>query len=315
MKRTNVSAVGTRRVILASVASIGLASPGAVLAQAPQCDDACLTGLTADYLTALVAQDSSNLSWASRVRFTENDVALMIGDGLWGTATKVEPGGFTLADPSTGNVLWLGVVEEHGESAYLALRLGVDGDRIADVETVLGRRGTPGDYAPSGGYHVDPVFSERLPRNDRVPRARMIALADGYYDTMQLNDGVLLTEIADDCVRVSNGVTTTTRDDVDVSGCRQQFEIGLYRPVDRVRARRYPIVDEARGVVVALAFLDRAARYVDYTTLDGKKRSIDIEYPNTRGVLELFKIENGKIKRVEGVASFQPYLMPTIWVP
>jgi hypothetical protein len=103
-------------------------------------------------------------------------------------------------------------------------------------------------------------------------------------------------------------------DEVDVKGCRQQLEIGLHKPIDRVRARRYPIVDAERGVVVAIAFLDHAARYVDYTTLDGKERKIAVEYPNSHGVLELFKVRDGKIERVEGVGTFQPYLMPTIWL-
>jgi len=295
--------------VLAGALGLGASSASA---QSTECDRECLYDLSTQYLDALLAQDGSDLPWAERVRFTENDVALMIGDGLWGTATMIEPG-FTLTDPASGNVLWLGVVEEHGESAYLALRLGVEGREIAEVESVLGRRGTPGAYAPSSGYRVDPVFAESLPSTDRLPRERLIALVEGYYNTMQLNDGVVLTEIDDDCRRVSNGVVLTHRDDVDVKGCKQQFEVGLYRPVDRVRARRFPIVDEDRGVVVAIAFLDHAARYVDYATLDGKQRSIDIEYPNSHGVLELFKISDGRIQRVEGVASFQPYLMPTIW--
>lgn len=294
-------------------AVIGFAVPAAD-AQEPACNRECLADLSAQYRDALLARNGSDLPWAERVRFTENDVALMIGDGLWGTATKLEPG-FTLADPATRNVLWLGVVEEHGDSAYLALRLGAKGREIAEVESIVGRAGTPGPYAPSSGYRLDAVFDEPLPRDQRLPRARMIALVDGYYDTMQRNDGVVRTEIDDDCRRVSNGVALTHRDDIDVKGCRQQFEVGLYRPVDRVRARRYPIVDEERGVVIAVAFLDHAARYVDYRTLDGKERSVDIEYPNTHSVLELFKIRDGRIVRVEGVAAFQPYLMPTIWVP
>ena len=142
----------------------------------------------------------------------------------------------------------------------------------------------------------------------------MIALVDGYYNTMQLNDGKVFTEIADDCSRKTNGESTTQGEGIDVEGCRQQFEDGWYRPVDRVRSRRFPVVDEQRGIVVALAFLDHAARYVDYETIDGRARKIPVEYPNTYGVLELFKIEDGAITRVEGVTTFQPYLMPSRWV-
>lgn len=288
-----------------------LAAPVAS-AQAPECDEACLTDLTDRYLGALIAQDASGLPFADRVGFTENDVGLMIGDGLWGTATGIEEG-FTVADPATGNIVWLGIVEEHGQAAYLALRLGVEGRRIAEVETVVGRDGPPAAFAPTDGFSVDPAFRETLPSDRRTPRARMISLVEGYYGTVQLNDGTLLTEIADDCRRRSNGASTTHGDDIDVEGCRQQLEIGWYRPVDRVRARRFPVVDEARGIVAAIAFLDHAVRYVDYATLDGETRHVDLEYPYTLGVFELFKIEDGEISRIEGVTSFQPYLMPTRW--
>ncbi len=239
----------------------------------------------------------------------------MIGDGLWGTATKVSDTPFLVADPSTGNVLWLGVVEEHGEPAYLGLRLKVAGRRIAEVETVVGRDGPPAPYSPPESYEVDPLLAETLPEPRRAPRARMIALVEGYYDTLQLNDGVLLGRIADDCGRVTNGVSTTHRGDVPVNGCRAQLEIGLHKPVDRVRARRYPIVDEARGLVVAFAFLDHAARYTEYRTLDGVERSIPVEYPNSHGVVEIFKVDDGEVRRIEGVTAFLPYLMPTIWAP
>jgi hypothetical protein len=296
--------------VAALAASLALS---AARAQSPACDEACLTDLADRYLAALEAQDYSGLPWAGRVGHTENDVGLQIGEGLWGTTTAVGPG-FAVADEQTGNVVWLGIVEEHGQAAYLALRLAVEGREISEVETVVGRDGPPAPFAPTDGYRVDRRFTQVLPRDERPPRARMIALVEGYYNTMQLNDGKIFTDIADDCSRVTNGESTTHGADIDVEGCRQQFEVGWYRPVDRVRARRFPVVDEERGIVVALAFLDHAARYVDYETLDGRARRIPIEYPYTHGVLELFKIEDGAITRVEGVTSFQPYLMPTQWV-
>jgi hypothetical protein len=290
-------------------------------AQAPECDRACLTDLVSQYLDALLEFDGMQLPgalaplpWAEQVGFTENDVGLMIGDGLWGSATAVGEG-FVLPDPATGNVLWFGIVEEHGQPAYAALRLGVDGRRIAEVESVVGREGSPAPFAAAAGYAVDRNFSRTVPEAERLPRARLEALVAGYYSSLQMNDGTVQTEIAADCQRLTNGFTTSQAEGSDISGCRQQLEAGWYRYVDRVRAVRMPIVDEVRGVVVALALLDHAARFVDYETLDGNTRQIPIEYPNTHAVLEIFKIEGGAIRRIEGVTAFQPYLMPTRWIP
>jgi hypothetical protein len=254
------------------------------------------------------------LPWAERVGFSENDVGLMLGDGLWGSATAVGEG-FTLADPTTGNVLWFGIVEEHGQPAYAALRLGVEAQRIAEVESIVGREGTPAPFAPTAGYSVDPMFSATLPEAARLPRARLEALVAGYYSSLQMNDGTVQTAIADDCRRLSNGFATSHVPESDIRGCRQQLEAGWYRYIDRVRALRMPIVDEARGIVVAIAYLDQAARFVEYETLDGRARGIPVEYPHSHAVLEIIKIVDGAIQRIEGVTAFQPYLMPSHWVP
>ncbi len=236
------------------------------------------------------------------MRFSENDVGLMIGEGLWGTVTAIGDG-VTLSDSASGNVLWFGIVEEHGQPAYLALRLGVEGRAIAEVEAIVGREGTPAPFAPTGGYALDRAFTRTLPEGERLSRARLEALVEGYYSSLQHNDGTLQTRIAGDCERLTNGFSTTHGDAIDVTGCRRQLEIGWYRHVDRVRARRIPLVDEARGVVVAIAYLDHAARAVDYRTLDGELRRIPVEYPNSHAVLELFKVEDGEISRIEGVLS------------
>jgi hypothetical protein len=285
-------------------------------AQPGDCDRACLLEAADQYVAALLNRDWAGLPWAERVRFTENEVALMMGDGVWGTATAVRGEPFRIADPLTGNVLWLGVLEEHGQAAYYAVRLKVQDRRIAEVETVVGRAGTPGDFAEPKDYAVPPVFARELPAKHRRARAELLALVDRYYDTMQRNDGTLRADFTDDCARSVNGLSTTHgehRAARAAQGCRAQFEIGLYQPVDEVRARRYPLVDEARGIVVAFVFLDHAARYTEYRTRDGEQRHIPVEYPNSHAVMELFKISDGKIQRIESVSAFSPYLMPTIW--
>src|SRR5690606_25102257 len=142
----------------------------------------------------------------------------------------------------------------------------VEDARIADVEAVVAREGTPAHYLPPTDYAIDSSFGETLSENERRPRERMVALVEGYYNTMQLNDGQLLGEFAEDCTRISNGVDTTHGEGLPAEGCRAQFEIGYYRPVERVRARRYPIVDEERGIVVSFALLDHPARYTEYRT-------------------------------------------------
>jgi hypothetical protein len=41
------------------------------------------------YLAALKAQNPAGVKWAKQVRNTENNVALIVGDGLWRTLTAL----------------------------------------------------------------------------------------------------------------------------------------------------------------------------------------------------------------------------------
>lgn len=299
---------------LLSVALVCLSFPAS--AQAPACDDACLVDIASQYMRAVVQQDPSQLPWADAVRFSENNVGMMIGDGFWGAGPGVRAEGFMVPDASTGNVLWYGITEEHGQAAYHGLRLKISGSSISEVESYFGREGTPDLFAPVDGYALGAVFSESLSAAERRPRERMIAIVDGYYNTKQLNDGQLFSEFADNCARITNGVDVTHGEHWAAQvaeGCQAQLERGVYRPVDRIRARRYPVVNEAAGIVVALAIEDHATRYVDYSTTDGQALKVEVEYPNSRGMLELFRIRDGRIERIEGISVFLPYYIQSLW--
>jgi hypothetical protein len=286
-------------------------------AQAPACDDQCLTDIAAAYLRDVAQQDASQLPWGDAVRYTENNVAMMIGDGFWGAGPAIVGSGLMLPDASTGNVVWYGITSEHGQAAYHGLRLKIVGKTITEVESFLGREGEPEVFAKTDTYQHDASFAATVPAANRRTREQMIALVDGYFNSKQQNNGQVFTAFSADCTAVTNGVTTTGGDlywaAKAVQGCEAQLQAGVYKPVDRIRARRYPVVNEATGVVVALSLEDHATRYVDYTTVDGKPLAVQVEYPNSRGHLDLFKIEAGAIQRIEGVSVFLPYYINSLW--
>src|SRR5262245_48971560 len=88
----------------AAVLAVALISPAAA---APACDEACLLKLADSTVEAVAAKDFKRLPWADPVRFTENNVPLMIGDAWWGsTGSTVGKKAFALADVETGNVVW-----------------------------------------------------------------------------------------------------------------------------------------------------------------------------------------------------------------
>jgi hypothetical protein len=303
-----------------------LASPGLTWAQAPgersaviatDCDRACLIGFLHSYLDALVHKDPARAHFAKTVRFTENDVQMPIGDGLWGSISAVAQTGLEVADTQTGNAAWFGTVEEHGEPAYYAMRLEVEDGKIVEVETVVDRKGTlPAPFGNPQQLVHDPAFAEPLQPAERRPRERLIAVANGYFSTVELNDGEIFTHFDPDCQRTENGISTTRGASgaaAIAQGCEAQFKLGLYRINKRVRERRYPIVDEERGVVVGTAFFDHANTFDSYETNDGKVRKTALKWPNSISLMEAFKIRNGLIYRVEAVFTYVPYFMHSPW--
>ena len=112
--------------------------PGQATAyKAIACDRACLTGFLHRYMDALTHKDRSRAPFAKDVVFTENDVVMPIGQGLWGTVSGASETGLELADPSTGQAAWFGLVQEHGSPAYYAMRLRVKDGKIYRVEAIF----------------------------------------------------------------------------------------------------------------------------------------------------------------------------------
>jgi hypothetical protein len=288
-------------------------------ASAPRaCDRACLYGVLDAYLAALKAGDPGRVPWAARVRNSENNVELRIGDGLWGTITGLGDYAMRTADPQTGEVAVFGIVEETTTKAPYATRLKVVNKTVAEVETLVVRPQDAGIPFVNAEITAKPVFNEILPRELRTPRDQMVAAANGYFDTLQLNDGTLHVEFTDDCNRREDGTQSTNiqqpgLDPISKYGCADQFRLGQYRYDNRLRDRRFPLVDEERGIVLAAGFIDHEGRLGDFKLTNGETKTSMFRRPHSFVLLEAFKIKAGKIEQVEAVFLTVPYNMPSPW--
>jgi hypothetical protein len=270
------------------------------------------------YLAALKANDPSRVAWADQVRNTENNVALMVGDGLWKTLTQLGSYDLRFADPQLGQVGFFGTVTETEETAAFTVRLKVVNQKITEVETLVVRQLDSGIKFEGQKFENKPAMNEMLPLVQRLPRPRMISLADGYFDTLQLNDGTLFTKFHPNCKRVENGVQTTNNPNfavVPVSrlGCEEQFKAGNYRYDTRLRARRFMLVDEERGLVLAAGFIDHAGVPHEYQLTDGTKVRSPVHRPHSFYLFELFKLKDGAIEQIEANFITVPYNMPSPW--
>ena len=89
--------------------------------------------------------------------------------------------------------------------------------------------------------------------------------------------------------------------------CLTQFKMGLYYVVQNIHSRRYPLVDQERGVVWAHSVFDQGT--VNSGVLsDGTKHSYQgFNRPSSILVTEAFLIEDGKIRRVETIGPAATY--------
>jgi hypothetical protein len=301
------------------------------------CDRACLNGFIDQYLTALVANDPSQLPVTKTVKFSENGQMLPLGDGLWNTATGKGTYKLYITDPEDGQVAFFGTIREAGVPTILAVRLKVEKQQVSEIETLVARQ-------PDGARSLEklgtpnPVFEEAIPPAERASRQELIRTANMYFSGIQMNDGKGVYPFSDDCNRIENGMQTTNnpsfvqpplpdaysspsdpaqKHDPAYSAawsCKQQLESGLLHFVTRVRDRRFVVVDRERGLVLAFVFFDHAAgKYRTFQVPDGRTVTVGHTTPWTWEIAELFKIKKGKIGQIEALVEHCPYGMGSGW--
>ena len=310
-------------------------------AQASRCDRECLSQVADQYLNALAARNAASLPLARNVRYTENGQVLDLTDGLWGTASEVGKYRQIFADSRGNEVGLFATMRENGRMILLATRLKLAKGRIAEIESVVSRPATPTTPAlerlEREGSKA--LWEELIPADERMTRQDLIVTANKYFVGLEKNDGKGEYPFTSDCYRFENGNLATGNPEMarladeaeksnepHVSGrptafgyrlmsmpCKEQFEIGYMRMVDRIRDRRFPIVDVERGVVFTLVFFDHSGTVHEVTTTDGKTHQVGLRQPFTWEIAEAFKIEKGQIRAIEAVLTQAPYGMRPNW--
>jgi hypothetical protein len=210
-----------------------------------------------------------------------------------------------------------------GNFVALAVRLKIVDDSITEVEQLVmrpeanlfgGGGGGGGDQAQGGGggggqarggaaprrfppvgeaveamREPHPIYREVIPEAERPSREELIEVANYYFTGLARNDGKGYYPFTDDCERFENGIQTTQ------TNCKAQFENNLRGIVSRIRDRRFVAVDRERGIVFSFAFFDH--EQINWTWQ----------------LAELFKIEDGQIRRIEAVFHRAPYGIASGW--
>jgi hypothetical protein len=288
------------------------------ISHAQDCDRACLRSMLDRYLTAVTTHDSSAAPLAVGFRQTENAVVVKLGTGAWKSVTGLGSLQRRYLDPVSGQAAFFGVVNEGAGSAIVTVRVKIERRQIAEAEWYMARQGDPGlngpqqPGQPAGNFFdpdnltKNPPPDRALPKSERLSREALIGITNSYFDGITTHDGSIITAHPG-CARTENGLTVTGR--ATGAGARGGAAAGAGRGgvsdctsgletinIQLVAARRYPVVDEEAGVVLALAVFIRKPGT-----------------PTRRNVFsEWFVIDNQKIKSIYS-AMFYP--APEVPVP
>jgi hypothetical protein len=276
------------------------------------CDRKTLLLAIHHYLEALVAHDPTRLNLSKNVKATENGLPLILGEGLWQTArTLVLRKSFV--DPLNNQAGFWGVIEEKNhEKAIFILRLKIEGQAISEIETLVARKGCHPMFSPDT-ITLKPSWDALIPESERLPREELIRIADSYFEGIEQTDGSVVL-FHPDCQRYENGVKTTNHPEL----LKFSGPAGLYRMdyIQKVRERRYPIVDENRGLVWGMVVFDIPGTTVaDNALPEGSVQHSLRALPRCLLLHELFKIEDGLIREIEAFMTNGPVNATHGWNP
>lgn len=311
-----------RRKITATLAfTVLAATPGMALgAEGATCDRTCLSGLITSYLDALAAHDPKRLPATADVRFTENGVAVPLGEALWVTFEKRLDYRVDYLDTEAQQAASHVAFVENGRPGLMALRLKIVDRKIAEVETVLNRGAPMASSMPP----IEPLWTEAEPAAKRLTRAQLAAETENYLKAVSRSDGSLVKFNKQSCLRLENGnVMAYGPNDSPIAplrpisdpdswaaavrqtmgmDCADQLSTGIYRFITSYDHARFPVIDVERQVVFG-QWVFRRRGNVPGVTFKGKFYPFmeSMRFPNENLLGQAFKFRDGRIMRVQGV--------------
>ena len=294
--------------LAAAVAITIVYNAAGVGAAKPACDRACLTGVVDAYFKALAANTPGAVPLAPNSKITFNGKLVKLDQAFWDSAERTvyrwDIVNERLGDTATEAV----VLNADGSKTMYMVRLKVQGGRISEVETIRANKGEADRlWDPDSLTAVSPALQLSIREAERDSYYALVAAAESYWRAFQTNgtEDYHPAWLMPDAKRVENGVQTTglVRNGVYASA-QAGFDQGRFKGRN-LWDRRYPVVDEERGIVLSI---------VRFGLKDGMK-SESVATTNDRLVGEFFAVKSGKIQEIHAVLFNLPDAQPTGWEP
>lgn len=255
------------------------------------------------------SRDLDALPRCAALRYTENGQTVPVGSGLWRSVTG-ERARWIVADVEAQQVLAFAVLDEGATPCLAAFRARCDAAGWTEIEALVCRAGQSSIFAPDRALQLSAAWDEA----ERGDRASLLAAADAYFEGIERDDASIVPFHAA-CRRFENGALTTGNPDfLGGMGCREQFEQKLFHYIERVRARRYPVIDEEHGLVGACVFLDVPGT-VTHFELHGRRHELPAHMRVARSVylFEVFKVQSRQLREIQAFMVNLPYRAEAGW--
>ena len=269
---------------------------------------ACATGPDANCGRACQLQAARDTAMGGALpasaKITENGAATSSDQAWLNGATSIAIHG-EYADDEDAIVVGTGTGRDQ-KPAVFGLRIR-GGRTPSEVELLVAHNGEASLFPPATPIARDPLFDAIVPPERRTPAAEMIAAANAYFDGIETDDGSRVP-VTETCNRVENGVQTTRTARFVSAGCNS-LEAFVY--ITEVRDRRYPVIDEERGVVVGFVAFNIPGG--DYRRVINGQETVRHYDPRSLFLFEAFKVVDGKIEKIEATMRNVPLGAKTGW--
>ncbi|KAF2266934.1 hypothetical protein CC78DRAFT_594760 [Lojkania enalia] len=306
--------------------SVDLRGTGTSVTAPDPCNYACLegtkfnsSGLIDQVLEALLNNDTSKLPLAQGVRYSENGQFLALGDGLWQTITYVSKPGSNghaakFSNPAMGTAAYWGLIKEQATPGLLALQIKLEKGKITVIEAIAvraessGERGgtqtlmrppLPIEWQGDDLGSLEPIVEENDEHNAIDPQ-----LIEAYLNGLERHSSAEVA-FAAACVRRDNGVQGNLTCAAQMNGYGSNPN-GLFNTTTTIRDRRVLVTDVRSGLVLVVALVDYPASY------PGPLPPAQ-NVPSTYMVVQLIKVKNESISRVESMIKWMPFGYTFAW--
>ena len=289
-------------VALAALAAGATASADAQSA----CDRTCLTGYVDAYFGALFANDAARLRQAARARITDNGAEKKLADTFWASA-EATVYRFDIVNTDRGDTGTQTVIRNaDGSKTMHMVRLKVVNGAITEIETIRANEGEADRlWGPDQLTAVSPDLLQSIRVAERDSYYDLIGAAEGYWRAFQTNGTPEYrpARLLPDARRYENGLQTTglVRNG-EYQSAQRGFDEGRFLNRN-IWDRRYPVVDEERGIVLSIVRFG----------IKGGATSQSAVTSNDRIVAEFFAVKRGYIQEIQAVLFNLPDAQPTGW--